>query len=76
MNPRERPGKRGMVFPPSWQGERYTEAEEEAHERLQEAEGERAPTDCPCGRPGVSPCWRMGGDACCPVLFDPAERAA
>lgn len=20
---------------------------------------------CPCGRPGVSPCWRMGGQAEC-----------
>lgn len=48
---RERPGPRGLLFPPSYSRDQHTAAEEEAHERGQEREAERAPADDPilCG---------------------------
>lgn len=29
---------------------------------------------CPCGMPGVSPCWRMGGDAGCAWIIIGDQR--
>jgi hypothetical protein len=27
---------------------------------------------CPCGSPGASPCWRVGGEAACASIVDPS----
>lgn len=37
--------------------------------------GGRPPQVCPCGRPGMSPCWRIGGDAECPYILAPPRWA-